>query len=164
MVPHTLYLALFFSYTWQLFQCNEKPGNFGTLRHFLSFSMERVEFRPFVVGAQMLCCHLKVIVHSNKFFWWDTVFAFVWGEGSFAGTTDGVYSSSCSYHFPDRWRNMERTEREKGSSDGWHLNWSFCTVLDPFLHHRINKSPLFLQHPASLEKHLSLAWLLKFFL
>ncbi|XP_064573720.1 5-hydroxytryptamine receptor 5B-like isoform X2 [Zonotrichia leucophrys gambelii] len=66
------------------------------------------------------------------------------GEGSFAGTTDGVYSSSCSYHFPDRWRNMERTEREKSSSDGWHLNWSFCTVLDPFLHHRINKSPLFL--------------------
>lgn len=161
MAPGTLYLALLVSCTWQLFQCNEKPANFGTLGHFLSASMEGMEFRPFVVGAQMLCCHLKVILHClGK----KLVFAFVWGEGSFAGTTDGVYSSSCSYHFPDRWRNVERTEREKGSSDGWHLNWSFCTVLDPFLHHRINKSPLLLQHPARMEKHLSLAWLLKFFL
>lgn len=57
---------------------------------------------------------------------------------------DGVYSSSCSYHFPDRWRNTEGTEREESCFDGWHLNRSSCTVLDPLLRHRISKSPLFL--------------------
>lgn len=69
MAPGTLYVALFVSYSWQLFQCNEKPGNSGTLGHLLSFSMEGKESRPFVVGAQMLCCHLKVILHSNKLSW-----------------------------------------------------------------------------------------------
>lgn len=65
----TLYLALFVSHTRQLFQHNEKSGNFGTLGHFLSLSMEGMELGPFVVGAQMSCCHLKVILHSNKLSW-----------------------------------------------------------------------------------------------
>lgn len=76
---------------------------------------------------------------------------------------DGVYSSSCSYHFPDRWRNTEGTEREESCFD-WHLNRSSCTVLDPLLHHRITKSPLFLKHSTQLKKHLCLAWLLQLFL
>jgi len=35
MASVTLYLALFFSHTQQLFQHNEKAGNSGTLGHFL---------------------------------------------------------------------------------------------------------------------------------
>lgn len=61
----------------------------------------------------------------------------------------------------ETWR--EQKEKKSGF-DGWHLNWSFCTLLDTFLYHRMNKSPLFLQHPTHLEKHLSLARLLQRFL
>lgn len=69
MASVTLYLALFVSHTQQLFQHNEKSGSFGTLEHVLSFSVEGTELGPFVVGAQMSCCHLKVILHSNKLSW-----------------------------------------------------------------------------------------------